>query len=121
MTDDTKYVLLAPVSAESSKRRGPMGSALRWMLTLSAISFLGFSGLLTWQWAERNVLHWGTHDGKTIKVNQAELLQRLQVFQVVSVKDTYQANARIDVSKVLDLGPTRVNLPSWIAGRNMRA
>jgi hypothetical protein len=43
----------------------------------------------------------------------------LRVFQVVTVKDKYQANAQIDVDKVFAAGPARVNLPGWVAGQKL--
>jgi len=115
MSDDERYVVLE--NARVSTGRGP--SALKLLLSAALIFFLGFSGLLTWRWVDRNFFHWGIQDGRTTHVNEAELLRRLQVFQVVSVKDTYQANARVDVSKTLAAGPARIGLPSWVAGENM--
>jgi uncharacterized protein DUF4230 len=120
MSNDRKYVLLVPDSESrfAGHRRTPL---LRTLLTLSMLCLFAFSGFLTWRWAEKNIFHWGIDDGRTTRVDGAQLLDRLKVFQVVSVKDTYAANTRVDVEKVLSAGPTHVDLPGWIAGQNMKA
>ena len=120
MSNDPQYVLLVP-HPESGFAGHRRTSLLRTFLTLSVLCLFAFSAFLTWRWAERNIFHWGIEDGKTTHVNGAQLLDRLKVFQVVSVKDTYAANTRVDVEKVFRAGPTRVDLPGWIAGQNMKA
>jgi hypothetical protein len=103
----------------SPKRTGLLGFIIRLSLAAGLIFFLAFSSYLTWRWAERNLLHWGIDDSKTTRANQAGLLERLQVFQVVSVKDKYSVHNSVDVDKALSAGPARVSLPGWVAGQNM--
>ena len=117
MSDEPRYVLLQPAREERREGHSPL---VRLLASATLVFLLGFSGLITWNWVERNLLHWGIDDGKTAQVNSADLLQRLQVFQVVSVRDTYAANARIDVEKVFRAGPAKTSLPSWLAGQDMK-
>jgi len=117
MSDEPRYVLLQPARSDERPEHSPL---VRLLASLTLVFLLGFSGLITWHWLERNVLHWGIDDGKMATVNSADLLQRLQVFQVVSVRDTYAANARIDVEKVFRAGPAKTSLPSWLAGQDMK-
>jgi hypothetical protein len=90
-----------------------------WSFALASLLLLGLSGLITWRWVDRNLLHWGVEDGKTTQVNSAELLERVQAFELATVKHTYSGNAHIDAEKVLSAGPARLSLPSWMAGQKL--
>jgi Protein of unknown function (DUF4230) len=120
MSKDPQYVLLTPANGQAGARRpDPVWDGIKVLLMLGVIMFLGFSGYLTWRWADRNLLHWGIQGGQTTRVNTADLVERLHVFEVVSVKDRYRASSQIDVDKVFAAGPARVGLPGWVAGQRL--
>jgi hypothetical protein len=120
MADEPRYVLLTPAALQPRAAFSLVGSAFKLSLTLGAVFFVAFGSYLMWRWADENLLHWGIDDAKTTRVDRSELLERLQVFQLVSVKDRYSTQAEVDIDKVFSAGPARFSLPGWMAGQTMR-
>ena len=89
------------------------------LFTIAALLAMAFSAFVGWRWFNGNVLSLGVHDGETTVVNQAQLLEKIRAFELVTIKHTYQANAQIDASKDFNLGVTDFGLPSWLAGQKM--
>jgi hypothetical protein len=112
LSTDTRYLIVKAQPGSSL-----VLSAAKWLLLTSLICFLGF---LAWKWVDRNLLHWGIEETRTNYVNEVELLNRLQAFELVSMKHTYQATAEIDTDKALRAGPAKVSLPGWLAGQDAR-
>ncbi|MGE0539376.1 MAG: DUF4230 domain-containing protein [Dehalococcoidia bacterium] len=120
MPEFTQYIPITPPRPQPEKDRTPgVGRAGAWFFALAGLLLLGLSGLVTWRWVDRNLLHWGVDDGKTTQVNSAELLERVRAFELATVKHTYDANAQVDASKVFNAGPLRAPLPSWMAGQSL--
>ena len=69
------------------------------MFTIAALLAMAFSAFIGWRWFNGNVLSLGVHDGETTVVNQAQLLEKVRAFELVTIKHTYQANAKLDASK----------------------
>jgi len=95
------------------------GLRLPSLFTIAALLAMAFSAFVGWRWFNSNVLSLGIHDGDTTLVNQAQLLEKIRAFELVTIKHTYQANAKLDASKDFNLGVTEVGLPSWLAGQKM--
>ena len=112
MAKDVRYVVLNGQSVAS-----PVASTLKWLILAALVCILS---LLAWRWVDRNLLHWGIEDSKISYVNEAELLKNLKGFEVVTTKHTYGVSADIDVDKALRAGPTRVGLPGWLAGQDLK-
>lgn len=89
------------------------------LFTFAALLAMAFSAFVGWRWFNGNVLSLGVHDGETTVVNQAQLLEKVRAFELVTIKHTYQANAQMDASKDFNLGVTDLGLPSWLAGQKM--
>jgi hypothetical protein len=89
------------------------------LFTIAALLAMAFSAFVGWRWFNGNVLSLGVHDGETTVINQAVLLEKVRAFEVVTIKHTYEANARLDASKDFNLGVTDLGLPSWLAGQKM--
>jgi hypothetical protein len=124
MPEFTQYIPTTPARPQTEERpekgrTSGVGRAGAWFFALAGLLLLGLSGLVTWRWVDRNLLHWGIDDGKTTEVNSAELLERVRAFELATVKHTYDANAQIDASKVFNAGPLRAPLPSWMAGQSL--
>lgn len=120
----SEYVPASPARSDVEERppardRSAAARAGVWFFALASLVLLALSGLIAWRWVDANLLHWGVADGKTTQVNSAELLQRVRAFELATVKHTYQGNAEVDAAKVLNAGPARVSLPSFIAGQKM--
>ena len=90
-----------------------------WFFALAALVLFGLSAVIAWRWLDRNLLHWGVDDGKTTEVNSAELLERVRAFELATTKHTYGGQAQVEAGKVLNAGPARVELPSFLAGQKM--
>jgi len=109
-----------PAEPPRTPGRSPIATLGIWTFALASLMLLGLSGLMTWRWVDRNLLHWGIEDGKTTEVNAAELLERVRAFELTTVKHTYGGNAEVDAAKVLSAGPARLSLPSWMAGQELK-
>ena len=120
MPEFTQYIPTTPARPQPEKgRTSGVGRAGAWFFALAGLLLLGLSGLVAWRWVDRNLLHWGIDDGQTTQVNSAELLERVRAFELATVKHTYDANAQVDASKVLNAGPLHASLPSWMAGQKL--
>jgi len=123
MSEFTQYV------PASTPRGGPPapaggGSGLRLaaiFFFVAGLIFVALTSFLAWRWVDGNLLHWGVKDGTTQEVNTAELLQRVQAFELATVKHTYAGKAHVESEKVLSAGPKRVTLPGFIAGQQLDA
>jgi len=54
-----------------------------------------------------------------VTVDEAELLERVQAFELVTVKDTYSSQSHTEFKKRLNAGFTKVSLPGWVAGQEL--
>jgi hypothetical protein len=124
MLEDSQYVS-APDPVQQSddrplaRRDGSIARAGVWFFVIASFMLLALSGVATWRWVDRNLLHWGVSDGPTETVNHAELLERVRAFELVAVKHTYAGDAHVDLTKVLNAGPVRLSLPGWAAGQEL--
>jgi hypothetical protein len=100
---------------------GVLGQAVRIFATGFVVLVLAFSAYQTWQWLDRSLLHWGIEDDKVTVVDEAELVERLRAFEVVTVKHVYDSSTAIDAGKRFAAGPARVSLPGWVAGQDLEA
>ena len=108
-----------PAEPPRTPGRSPLATIGVWSFALASLLLLGLSGLMTWRWVDRNLLHWGIEDGKTTQVNSAELLERVRAFELTTVKHTYGGDAHVDAAKIFSAGPARLSLPSWMAGQKL--
>ena len=117
MSQHGQYFVLMPAGARGGSNL--LGSAIKLTLFLGLLPFLGLSTYVTWQWFDRNFLHWGIEDSKVTRIEKTELVEKLRAFELVTVKYRYEANAGTDVDKSLRAGPASVGLPGWVAGQTM--
>lgn len=87
--------------------------------SLASILMLGVAGMATYRWLDSNLFHWGLADSKPTSVNQAELLQKVHAFELVTVKNTYQSQSHRSISDILNAGSIHVTLPGWLAGQQL--
>jgi hypothetical protein len=112
-----QHFVLVPAGARGGSNL--LGTAIKLTLFLGLLFILGLSAYLTWQWFDRNFLHWGIEDSKVTRIEKTELVEKLRAFELVTVKYRYEATAGTDVDKSLRAGPASVGLPGWIAGQTM--
>ena len=117
MSQQGQYFVLMPAGARGGGSL--IGSAIKLTLFLGLLLFLALSAYVTWQWFDRNFLHWGIEDSKVTRIETTELVEKLRAFELVTVKYRYEANAGTDVDKSLRAGPASVSLPGWVAGQTM--
>ena len=89
------------------------------LFTLAALLSMLLLAFMAWRWVDGNIFSLGIRDGKTTVINEAQLLEKLQAFELATVKHTYQSNASLNAGKDLNAGVTEVGLPSWLAGQRM--
>ncbi|MGI8552936.1 MAG: DUF4230 domain-containing protein [Dehalococcoidia bacterium] len=87
---------------------------------LSVLAVVG-AGVATWHWVDHNVLSTGLTAGRTQTLNQAELLDRVRAFQLVTVKQTYAGQTHRNVAEVLNAGSRHIPLPGLLAGQQLSA
>ena len=76
MSLDARRLILTPVAARPAF--GLIGQAARLLGTAALVLLVVFSGYLTWQWLDRNLLHWGIEDGKVTVIDSAEIVERIR-------------------------------------------
>ena len=124
MPEFSQYVPATPHHADPEQRReqpggNVVGRAGMWFFAIASLLLLGLSAVVAWRWLDANLLHWGVADGKTQQVNHAELLERVRAFELATVKHTYAGQEHVEAGKILNAGPARVALPSFIAGQKL--
>lgn len=123
MPEFTQYIPVTPqvqpAPQPEQPRRSAVGRAGVWFFALASLLLLVLSSVIAWRWLDNNILHWGVAEGTTTEVNHAELLERVRAFELATVKHTYGGQAHVDANKVLNAGPARVSLPSWVAGQKL--
>lgn len=123
MLEDSQYANVPDQPEPSGEHRRSGGAAAGkagvWFFMLAALLLFGLSAVVTWQWLDRNVLHWGVAEGRTETVNHAALLERVRAFELATVKHTYAGQAHVDATKMLNAGPVRLPLPGWAAGQQL--
>ena len=113
MSHQGQYYMLKPADARGGGSL--LGSALRLTLLFGLLLFLALPAYLTWQWVDRNFLHWGVEDSKVARIETTELVEKLRSFEVVTVKYRYEATAETDVDKSLRAGPLVRAMPGVLA------
>jgi hypothetical protein len=93
--------------------------AAGWLTLLATAAFIAFGGYLTWRRADDHIFSLGIEDAGTTTVNHAELLERVQAFELVTTKDTFDTRSNKDFHKRLNLGLTKVGLPGFLAGQEL--
>jgi hypothetical protein len=93
--------------------------SLGWGLSFALIAFAALGAFLSWRWIDDHILSLGIEDAGTTTVNTAELAERVQSFELVTMKDTYDTRSNKDFHQRLNLGLTKVGLPGFIAGQEL--
>lgn len=115
MTERIQYIA---VPAIASRAFSPFRAA-GWVALLGTIALFAFSGYVTWRWVDEHVLSMGIEDAGTTTTNTVDLVERIQAFELVTTKDTYDTRSNTDFKKRLNLGVTKVGLPGFVAGQEL--
>jgi hypothetical protein len=116
MAKDIRYIA---VPVEQHERRGFNANPVVLSVQLLLLILILIGAAVSWRWLDRNLLHWGIEDTRTVEMDSATLVERIRAFEITSMKHSYSAAAGIDISKGLSAGPARVSLPSWLAGQEL--
>ncbi|MEO8541022.1 MAG: DUF4230 domain-containing protein [bacterium] len=113
MSENIHYIPSQPASALRP------GGAPRWagILVLTTLAIIG--GLVSWNWLDNHFFSIGLEDAGSTTVDQAVLLQRVQAFELVTAKDTYDTRSNTDFRQRLNLGVTKFKLPGFVAGQEL--
>lgn len=114
MSQEIRYLPLPAATGGFSPVR-----AAGWLALLGTLALLLFGGFLTWRWVDDHILSIGIEDAGTTKISQTELVQRVQSFELVTLKETYDTSSNTDFKKRLNLGLTRIGLPGFVAGQEL--
>lgn len=116
MTERVQYI--AVPAATSARTFSPFRAA-GWLVLISTAVIVAFSGYLTWRWFDDHILSLGIEDAGTTTTNTVALVERIQSFELVTTKDTYDTRSNTDFKKRLNLGVTRIGLPGFVAGQEL--
>lgn len=116
MSQEIQYVPVAMPAAAGGF--SPLRAA-GWLVLLGTIAMLLFGGYMTWRWVDDHLLSIGIEDAGTTTVNTTELVERVQAFEMVTMKDTFDTASNTDFKKRLNLGLTKVGLPGFVAGQEL--
>ena len=115
MSENIQYIAVRPAATGGFSP----GKAAGWLGLIGMSVLLLIGGFVTWQWVDDHILSLGVEDAGSTTVNQAELLERVRTFELVTTKDTYDTNSNTDFHKRLNLGVTKFGLPGFIAGQEL--
>lgn len=115
MSDNVHYIAVRQAATGGFSP----GRAAGWLGLVGMSVFLLIGGFVTWQWVDHHILSLGIEDAGSTTVNQAELLDRVRTFELVTTKDTYDTNSNTDFHKRLNLGVTKIGLPGFVAGQEL--
>src|SRR5688572_18201164 len=93
--------------------------AAGWLTLAATAAFIAFGAFLTWRWADEHIFSLGVEDAGTTTINHTELVERVQAFELVTTKDTYDTSSNKDFHKRLNLGLAKIGLPGFIAGQEL--
>jgi hypothetical protein len=117
VAEGTYYV---PVNGRQTSTGGfSPGRAAGWLALLGTLVFMALTAYVSWNWLNAHIFSIGIQDAGQVTVNEAELLQRVQAFEIVTVKNTYDSRSHTEFKKRLNTGFTQVSLPGWIAGQEL--
>lgn len=95
------------------------GRAAGWLSLLGATLLLILGGFASWNWLDDHFFSIGLEDAGSTTVNQADLLERVHAFELITAKDTYDTSSNTDFHQRLNLGLTKFNLPGFVAGQEL--
>lgn len=114
-------ITCVPVVAQQPER-GPRFSPWRaagWLTLLATVAGIVLTAYMGWRWLDSNIFSIGIEDAGTVTVNEAELIESIRSFELVTVKNSYDASSNTDFKKRLNAGFTKIALPGWIAGQEL--
>jgi len=94
---------------------------LRNLTTAASLVIVGLAvvgGIFTWRWFD-SFGGVGIENAGSTTVDQAELVERVRAFELVTTRDTYDTNSNTEFHKRLNLGITKMDLPGFVAGEEL--
>jgi hypothetical protein len=84
-----------------------------------AAALIVIGALVSWRWVDGAVFGVGIEDAGATTVDEAQLLERVRTFELVTTRDTYDTQSNTDFHKRLNLGVKQVGLPGFLAGEEL--
>lgn len=81
--------------------------------------FAVLGAFVAWRWVDGNLLGIGLEDAGQTTVDEAQLVERVKAFELVTTRDTYDTRSNTDFHKRLNLGVKTIGLPGFIAGEEL--
>jgi hypothetical protein len=81
--------------------------------------FAVLGAFVAWQWVDGNLFGIGLEDAGQTTVDEAQLVERVKSFELVTTRDTYDTRSNTDFHKRLNLGVKTIGLPGFIAGEEL--
>ncbi len=81
--------------------------------------FAVLGGFVAWRWVDGNLLGIGLEDAGATTVDEAQLVERVRAFELVTTRDTYDTRSNTDFHKRLNLGVKTFGLPGFLAGEEL--
>jgi len=112
---------MAPISPAAAALSGPRAimRGLSTAVTLGIVGLAVVGGIFTWRWFDDSFGSVGIQEAGTTTVDQAELVERVRAFELLTTRDTYDTNSNTEFHKRLNLGLTKVDLPGFVAGEEL--
>jgi hypothetical protein len=116
MSQEVQYVAVQPVGGAVAFN----GSRIfKWVAGSIVATLVLIGALVTWSWVDGHIFGIGIENAGHTTVDEAQLLDRVRTFELVTTRDTYDTRSNTDFHKRLNLGIKKFNLPGFVAGEEL--
>ena len=93
--------------------------AAGWLMLLGTLAVMGLTAYVGWNLLDKYLFSVGIEDAGETTVDQAALLEQVQAFELVTLKNTYDTQSHTEFKQRLNAGITKIGLPGWVAGQEL--
>lgn len=115
MSQEVQYVAVQPVGAAPFN----VSKTLKWFAGSLVAVLVLIGALVSWRWIDGTLFGLGIEDAGTTTVDEAQLLERVRTFELVTTRDTYDTQSNTEFHKRLNLGIKKFSLPGFLAGEEL--
>ena len=115
MSQEVQYIALQSAPAAPF----PGSRIVKVAAGATAVVLIAIGALVSWRWVDGTLFGVGIEDAGATTVDEAQLLERVRTFELVTTRDAYDTRSNTDFQKRLNLGVKKFGLPGFLAGEEL--